>query len=107
MLTRQAGIIAETNNFLLGLMVANYRNDGHFELFIDDVYVNNTQARIELGNDSTYVNCSKKEIQIPSTWSNNSIQFTLNRGQLPNGKAYLYVLDRLGRVNAKGYEITL
>lgn len=105
-MTRDLDFSFQTNNFLLGLMLANRQNDGHFKMYIDDVYVNNTQARVEIGNAATFSACTLREIQIPSSWTSNSIGIMVNKGKLPSGTAYLYVIDDEGRVNAAGYPIT-
>jgi len=105
--TRDAGFSFKTNSFLLGLMVANRKNDGHFKMYIDDVYVSTSRKRVEIGNASTFATSTIREIQIPSTWANTSIQLKLNKGKLPSGTAYLYVIDADGVANEDGYPITL
>jgi hypothetical protein len=75
---------------------------------IDDVYVDYTWARVELGNAPTWALCTVKEVQIPTQWTNTQITAQLNRGGFANGQtAYLYVVDANGAVNAVGYPITI
>jgi hypothetical protein len=72
----------------------------------DDVYIDTTQARVEIGNAATFNSCTHREIQIPTAWSGTSITVTANQGSFENGKtAYLYVIDADGNVNAQGYPI--
>jgi hypothetical protein len=77
--------------------------------YFDDVFVQyGTQARVEIGDASTWRACTHREIQIPSAWSANSITFTTNQGSFTNGQtAYLYVVDSSGAINSSGYPITI
>lgn len=73
----------------------------------DDVYVDFTQARVELGNAPTYDACTHREIQIPTQWSDTSITITVNGGSFETGsELYLFVVDQPGIVSA-GYPVVL
>ncbi len=73
--------------------------------FWDDVYVDSTQARVEVGNAPTYDSCTHREIQIPTAWSPESITITVNQGSFETGEtAWLFVIDADGSVS-NGYEI--
>ncbi len=65
----------------------------------DELYVDTTQSRVEICEDSDFSNCTHKEIQIPTAWNNTTgeITVTLNQGSLDTleGK-YLYVVDSDG-----------
>ena len=72
-------------------------SDGNGNLFFDDVYIDKTWARIEIGNKADYNSCTKREIQIPITWNSNSIKFKINQGAFQKGEAaYLFVIDQDG-----------
>jgi len=72
----------------------------------DDVYVDYTPARVEIGDASTYANSRHREIQLPTAWSNTSITVTLNRGSFPNFTGlYLFVTDDAGNTSA-GFPLT-
>jgi len=74
----------------------------------DELYVDRTRARVEIGDASTFGACSHREIQIPTAWSNNSIAVKVNQGSFAVGNtAYLYVVDENGAVNSTGYPITI
>jgi len=61
----------------------------------DDVYMSYTQARVEIGNQSTFSACTKRELQIPTIWTNTSISLTANPGSFADGEqAYLLLLIR-------------
>jgi hypothetical protein len=74
----------------------------------DDVYVDNTWARVMIGDQPTFAASTHREIQIPQTWSNDgtSIGIIVNQGTFANGNsAYLFVIDANGNVSA-GKQIT-
>jgi len=82
--------------------------DGNNHFYIDDAYIDNTWARVMIGNNATFANCTHREIQIPTNWDNNSITFTVNQGAFQDGdNAYLFVVDADGNVNANGYPIVI
>ncbi len=75
----------------------------------DDVYIAtgpNAQARVEVGNASTYTASTKLTILTPISWGSSSISAQVNKGNFTTGPAYLYVFDSTGAVNAIGYPVT-
>ncbi|MFA6252909.1 MAG: MopE-related protein [Patescibacteria group bacterium] len=80
----------------------------NFQVYYDDIYVDNTQARIEICNSQNKDSATQCEIQIPhTTWNDGQIQITANRGSFIAGQsAYLYVVDSNGNVNSSGYQIS-
>ena len=66
----------------------------------DELYVDVTQARVEIGDASTWDACSHREIQVPTEWSDGSITFTANQGSFETlvGK-YLFVVDADGNAS--------
>ena len=74
----------------------------------DDIFIDFTQARVELCNSSSWSGRSQCEIQIPVTWTSSSIGIQVNQGAFPaGGTAYLYVVDQSGAVNSTGFPITI
>ncbi|MFH1586813.1 MAG: hypothetical protein ABID38_03085 [Candidatus Diapherotrites archaeon] len=74
---------------------------------IDEVYVDNTWARIEIGNSPSFNSSTHREIQIPSSWNDGIIEFTVNQGAFTEGQdAYLFVIDEFGEANETGYPIS-
>ena len=105
--TREEGFSFQITNIILGLMFANSRNDGDHRMYVDDVYVDNTRARVEVCFGDTWDNRGNCDIQIPSAWSATSNTITINQGSFSDGdSAYLYVVDENGEVNETGYPIT-
>ncbi|MFH1586798.1 MAG: hypothetical protein ABID38_03005 [Candidatus Diapherotrites archaeon] len=94
-----------------GFYNARYaETDPNDRVWFDEMYIDNTWARIEICNVSAWAERENAgaicELQIPSSWSNGSIQFTANQGALPgNQNAYLYVIDEFGEVNENGHSI--
>jgi hypothetical protein len=80
-------------------IVANY--------YWDELYVDVTRARVELGNASTWAASTHREIQVPSAWADGSITATINRGSFqPDQSVYLFVVDDAG-VPSPGYAVTI
>ncbi len=75
-------------------------------VYFDDVYIDDTWARVMIGNQPTFVASTHREIQIPSSWDNSSITITLNKGSFSIlSNIYLYVIDENGNVNASGFPL--
>jgi len=74
----------------------------------DDFYVatgSNARARVEIGNDSTYSNCTALAICVPTSWSSSSITAKVNIGGLDSGDSwYLFVFDA-GNDGSSGYKV--
>lgn len=80
----------------------NLAADGS-QVFMDDIYFDNTWARVMIGDASTFAASTMREIQIPSLWADGSITVTVNRGSFVNlSSAYLYVIDASGNANTAG-----
>lgn len=75
---------------------------------IEDPYIDNTFARIMIGDAATFGACNLREICIPSAWSDSQATCKLRLGLLPDtGTAYLYVVNSTGAVNDVGFPVTL
>lgn len=99
-MTRAAGMTYQYNSILLGLMAANVRNDGHFELRIDDVMAVSSEARVELGNAPRFEDCTLREIQPYAAWTATSIQVTPRLARLDASMPlYLFVVDPEGHAS--------
>jgi len=96
-------------NLYLNSYFAVDTNAAAANFYMDDVYIDITQARVEISDQPTWNTAiaSHKEIQIPAIWSDDSITFTVNQGTFTNGQqAYLYVVDANGNFS-NGYPITI
>jgi hypothetical protein len=83
---------------------AGEREDPINEFLIDDVYVDVSLARVELGDRPSYDECTHREVQRIDTWSDQKISFHVNQGAFPDGTpVFVFVHDAQGRVNAAGF----
>ncbi|NTW27233.1 MAG: hypothetical protein HGA36_02845 [Candidatus Moranbacteria bacterium] len=82
--------------------------DPNFKIYYDDMYVDDTRARVEVCNANTKAGSTHCEIQVPqNTWSDGQLEIKLNQGTFANdSSAYLYVADANGSVNAVGFPVT-
>ena len=84
------------------------RSDGSSRPVYDDIYIatgSNAQARVEIGDASTYSASKQLTLLVPKSWSASSISVQLPTGAVPSSGAYLYVTDKDGNVNAQGYKL--
>lgn len=74
---------------------------GH--LYYDDVYIatgSGARARIEIGNNATYANCTNLAICTPTSWADGSVTFTVRAGSFTTGDVYLFAIDASGNVSS-------
>jgi len=84
------------------------KKDLPIEFWLDDLYVDSDQARVEIGNAATWVACTHREIQPWTAWADGSVTVTVNHGALPHGTAYLYAIKPDGTpFDATGQPVTL
>ena len=75
-------------------------NEAFQFFYFDDVYVDDTWARVEIGNAANYDDCTQREFQIPTGWSETGISCVANRGSFLVGEPlYLFVVDEDGNVS--------
>ena len=106
--TRAAGDTFQLDCIKLGLMWGNQDEDFvEISLYMDDIYIDNTLARVEIGNNADFRSCTHREMQIPSAWSATEIAVTVNTGTFTNGAtAYLFVVDSDGTAST-GYPVII
>lgn len=90
--------------------VYNARSEGvqsTDRFYQDDIYFDNTRARVMLCATSTFDATQAKEIQIPTSWASTSISATFNQGAFGNGDTvYAFVVDSDGNVSG-GEAVTI
>jgi hypothetical protein len=78
------------------------------DFWLDDLYLDCSRARIELGNAATWAACTHREIQPWTAWADGSVTVTVNHGTLPHGTQYLYAVKPDGTpFDANGHPVTL
>jgi hypothetical protein len=90
------------------IVMGNYHRDSYNYIFrIADTYIDNTFARVMIGDASTWTACNAKEIFIPTAWSDTQITATVRLGVMPDGVTrWLYAVKSDGSVNATGFAVT-
>ncbi len=82
--------------------------DAPNDYYMDDLYADNTWARVEIGDAATYDACTHREIQPPTAWSDTSVTITVNAGSFGTAAtAYVYVTDANGLRNPAGAPLTI
>jgi hypothetical protein len=112
--------IAEiSGNFIDSNCSLTYVSFGHYfatdqgsptpwaERFWDELYVDSTLSRVEIGDNINWNECTHREIQIPTQWSPSYIGINVNTGTFIEGEtAYLFVVDENGNPS-EGFPITI
>lgn len=74
----------------------------------DNLYADDTLARVVIGDATTLAGCSVIDPQIPSAWSATSISVEFNQGaHSAQETVYLFVVDENGTANSTGYPLTI
>lgn len=108
--SRNAGETFRYSSIILGTMFANI--DGvpgaRHEMYVDDVYLDRTRARVELCAGSTWEGRGFCNPQPPTSWQDDVIEAAVNTGQWPAGQTvYAYVVDADGVANSTGHAVLL
>jgi hypothetical protein len=103
--TRYDTVTAYANDLSLGYLLVNGGEEAN--TYWDDIYADNSWARVEIGDQPIYANCRHREMQVPTAWSPSSVSVTVNQGSFNNGQqVYLFVVDEDGATSA-GLPVTL
>jgi hypothetical protein len=85
------------------------RGDFKSQTYYDDIYVATgpgARARLEIGDAESYESCTNLAVQTAKSWNDNEITATVRQGSFTSGqKAYVFVIDRDGTSNRRGYPI--
>lgn len=88
--------------FIQDLSIVGEEAEEHY----DDVYIDNTFARVAIGNSSVYANCTVREMQPPTAWADGEVTVTFNQGAFSLGEQiYIFVIDS-SNVASSGFPIT-
>jgi len=84
------------------------QDDGDVMTCVDDVYIDRTRARVEIGNASSWETCTRREIQLPTAWSATSVTIDVNAGRfVADDEAWVYVVNAAGEYNYYGVPVTI
>lgn len=86
--------------------VGNYFSSASSQTWvdIDDIYMSHTQARVEIGNNVDYAQCTVIEIQEPVEWNSVNLKVRVNKGLLES-TGYVFVTDSAGMRNSPGFPV--
>ena len=93
-------------------MLDNFTDSAHAPadgstVYMDDLYADDTRARIILGNASTLASSTQREIQIPKTWGATQATAYFHQGAFASeATAYVFIVDPDGSAS-DGFEITI
>lgn len=74
---------------------------------INNIYIDDTPQRVEIGNSPIWDSCTYREILIPSAWSDTSITASFRQGVFANGATvYLFVVGS-DNTRSSGKAITI
>ncbi len=80
-----------------------YRN---MKTRLDDIYIANSLARIEISDSPTWLAAKKREVLPIKTWAPNKIEATMLKGVLGSATSlYAYVVGADGQVNDVGIKL--
>jgi len=101
---------SSTTNDIRNINLNGYvRQTPGASVYFDDVYVATgpyARARVEIGDASSYANCSKIAIATAVTWADSQVTAIIRQGSFNTGdNAYLYLIDANGNVS-NGQQIT-
>lgn len=94
-------------------MFQNYQGNGYgtdvssgTKVWMDDIYISSSQARVEVCNSRQWSTCLHREVQYPTAWRNDEVTFTFSRGGFASTEGlYVYVVDASGAVNEAGFPL--
>lgn len=80
---------------------------GQNEWWLDNLYIDNTLARVEIGDSPVWSNCKDRVLQIPTAWADGTVTFRFRQGGFTQGQtAYVFVVDASGNAS-NGYQIRI
>ena len=106
LVNRQSGRSWQYESILLPAMEGS-TSTHDYDIYVDDVYVDSTPARVEVCKEPTWTTRKHCEIQPATEWGDTSITISANTGTLSSGTNYLYVVDSTNSVNANGVAVVV
>lgn len=93
----------------IGWFAGNNLQDGETTLYYDDIYMDNTFARVEIGNNQNYASCTHREIQKPVKWKDDSITIVANTDAFTTSEdLYLFIFNKENAGNiTQGHKLNI
>jgi len=84
-------------NQITSMRITNYSDNHSDTIWMDDIYFDNTWARVFIGDSATYTSADRRVIQPPTAWTNGtpgSITITFHEGAfVTDDTVYIWVCD--------------
>lgn len=80
--------------------------NGHY-VYVDNLYIDRTPTRVEVGNASTLAACTERVVAVPTSWSTTDIVATLTTTTLGSGTRYVFVFDADNEQYGPSIEVVL
>ncbi len=91
----------------IGLDVNAPANIDPTNTWFGDIYVDQTRARVLIGDAPQFDDVVHFELQEPhTTWNDNEVMIKVNQGSFGAGEAWIYVVNANGGVNSDGISIS-
>lgn len=85
--------------------ISNGTAPGPLYMYYDMIYLDTTHARVMICGQANWENCSIKQVQIPTSWSDNQVSVVFKLGEFSAGEeVFVYVIDEQGSVS-NGFSI--
>lgn len=89
---------------------SSYTGIRNMRIYYDDIYISQSRARVEIGNNRIFSKCTHREVQAIQKWppviNNSAVMIKINKGSFGSGTAYLFVVDTNGNPS-EGFPITI
>jgi len=87
-------------------------NRQYWKVYMSDIYIASSPARVEIGDKSTWSTCTHRDISPHTEWSSGSVTVTLTIGSFSSEEIssglYVYLVDSTGApISTDGFLITL
>lgn len=71
-----------------------------------EIYLDDTAARVLVGNNENLNDCTHIEMQIPQVWNNNQVTIDANLGSFNSwDEAYVFIFNENNQVNQTGFSL--
>ena len=75
-------------------------------MYYDSLYIDDSWHRVVLCTNDNFSQCTDREVQIPTAWSDNEVVVEINAGGLDlSAPLYLYVISENGFANITGWRL--
>jgi len=104
---KKSSVSPGLNVDVIGLDPSVGDNYANMVFGVDDIYISESQARVEISNSEIWKEGIVSEIATPTSWTDNELSFNLDPKVVSFGAPiYVYVFDPQGNVNTSGIPLS-